>query len=705
MDESFDIVVYHSLGMTHDPVVIDGDAELAAFVEDNNLMGDGSVSDPYVLATWLINAGGSRHCISISNTTYHFIISNCVFHNATDASLSTIRDESNPVITEAGNYFNNTIYGPGWEASPHELVEAPFSGIRIFDSSNITVQDCTFEGCYVSIEVIDSCDIIVERADIALYPAVGSIGVSVTNCDRVSIYDNILIGLDLEDAEAFQEALNIYYVQELVDQYDLVGWYGIRIVDSLDISLDGNEFTNFHPYHASYTNREWIGGNDHFRDYVWITGYSGSNDAWAIYINRSESISLTENTFTDSSTVCVRIDGSENINIDGNSFGSYSVNTDLEEAYSDWYDAYVHFDDPFPNLQLNGCTDIDITHNRLYNSQLSDCTDILVSRNDIFVIEEVVPQSFAAGVLIVNGTNAVVSNNTGGNLYISGTGHVISDNSYRSIFLEVAYDSVVSDNILSTSTHDLYVYGGSVDLAGDFPLRPKGGVNRDSWYNQSVISGAIILSDSDRNLINGNAMSIYLFGSSYNNISCNTMEGGKSYGGYCGSLPDVNTGSTGTLFYNYTRWTDGVQCKRGVYGVGLEISGDVEHESEYNVIWNNTIANTVSYGILINDIYCSFNLIHNNVLDSNNGATKSYDLSEQAQALDKGPSINGTPPPRPEIIGATGSTVTVLTASPTTPMPTISIQCPTLWITGCNTTWTRPAQRPSTLTGCSILKT
>jgi parallel beta-helix repeat protein len=625
-DSSFDLVIYHSLGMTHDPAVIDGDDELRAFAEQNNLMGDGSIENPYVLATWLINAEDARYCLSISNTTLHFVISDCVFHNATDASVSEIRDPDDPAIINPTRYNNNTVYGPGWVASPHEMGEALYAGIHLYQASNITIQGCTFEGCYVSIEVVDSQDIVINGVEIEIYPAVGSIGISVMDCERVSITGSTLIGLGFEDAQAFQEALDIYWVEDLIKQFDLVGWYGIRIVDSVDVVIDGNTFTNFRPYHASYTNRELVGGTDTYRPYVWITGYTGSSDAWSILIDRSERISLTDNTFTDSNSVSVRADDSTELLIDGCIMLCTNSLT--------------------PNLQLNSCTDIEIANSYLYNSRLTNCNDVLVSRNEIMVLDEDLTNAYAyaSGILVISGNNAVVSNNTGGNLYISGTGHVIRDNAYRSIVLDETYDSLVSSNSLSPSKYDLFVQYPMFDQAGGFPLMGDSNGIYD-WYKQPLVTGTIILVDSDRINVWNNLMNIYLFGSSYNNISHNVMEGGKSFGGYCISRPGMGSGGMSYgwggevlagLFYNYTGWSDGIHYSRGIYGVGLEIAGDVEHESEYNVIWNNTISHTRSYGILINDIYCHFNLIYENVLDSNNGATKSYDLSEQAQALDKG---------------------------------------------------------------------
>ena len=64
-----------------DPIHIDGNL---GFNETNGVSsGDGSISNPYIIENWDIDASVS-HGIYIENTNVYFVIKNCVIHDGKD---------------------------------------------------------------------------------------------------------------------------------------------------------------------------------------------------------------------------------------------------------------------------------------------------------------------------------------------------------------------------------------------------------------------------------------------------------------------------------------------------------------------------------------------------------------------------------------------------------------------------------------------
>ncbi len=59
-----------------DPILIEGNSELAEFALNESLEGDGSPGNPYILKDYQINGTGYRYAIQIRNTDYHFKLRN-----------------------------------------------------------------------------------------------------------------------------------------------------------------------------------------------------------------------------------------------------------------------------------------------------------------------------------------------------------------------------------------------------------------------------------------------------------------------------------------------------------------------------------------------------------------------------------------------------------------------------------------------------
>jgi parallel beta-helix repeat protein len=94
------------LAATRGEIKINNDT---GFIAANGISdGDGSESDPYIIASWEISTPASGICIEIANTTKYFEIVNCTLWNSTIGIK--IQNATNIKI------FNNTIYKPNRES-------------------------------------------------------------------------------------------------------------------------------------------------------------------------------------------------------------------------------------------------------------------------------------------------------------------------------------------------------------------------------------------------------------------------------------------------------------------------------------------------------------------------------------------------------------------------------------------------------------
>ncbi len=94
-------------GIVHDPIAIDSDFQFGVQAEAESWLGDGSVSDPWIIEGYDIDVGGAaENGIIIENTTAHFIVRDCLLEGATQTDYAGIRLWN---VTN-GNLLNNRIH-------------------------------------------------------------------------------------------------------------------------------------------------------------------------------------------------------------------------------------------------------------------------------------------------------------------------------------------------------------------------------------------------------------------------------------------------------------------------------------------------------------------------------------------------------------------------------------------------------------------
>lgn len=139
----------------HTPIEIMNDTSMLDLVLKENLEGDGTVEDPYIIDGWSIDANKGSYCIRIFNMSYSLIIKNSIFMNTSTDSYSILN--AMPSMDLYGNYdlriinITSVYSGLGIRALENDnirIINSTFhtldNGIYLRDSSNSTVASNTF---------------------------------------------------------------------------------------------------------------------------------------------------------------------------------------------------------------------------------------------------------------------------------------------------------------------------------------------------------------------------------------------------------------------------------------------------------------------------------------------------------------------------------------------------------------------------------
>jgi parallel beta-helix repeat protein len=146
--------------VTHAPIAISSDSNFASQAASEGWLGDGTESNPYLIANYEINGSASGYCIAIQSTNVYFTIQNCYLHNASGPDYKGIDlygvkngTITGNVISEnyrgiffyqsgyctvVNNSFTHNIYGlrsfSDWRFRPHPPIPAPDIGINITEN-------------------------------------------------------------------------------------------------------------------------------------------------------------------------------------------------------------------------------------------------------------------------------------------------------------------------------------------------------------------------------------------------------------------------------------------------------------------------------------------------------------------------------------------------------------------------------------------
>ena len=129
-------------GISHAPIVIDGDANFSITATNEGWLGDGTSGNPYIIEGLDIDIGGAAgHCINIINTRVNFTISNCILKGANTSAGAGINLKN---VTN-GLLIENTL--------SHSQQAFYFN-----HSSFVLLKNNTVTDCHYSIQMLSSSD-------------------------------------------------------------------------------------------------------------------------------------------------------------------------------------------------------------------------------------------------------------------------------------------------------------------------------------------------------------------------------------------------------------------------------------------------------------------------------------------------------------------------------------------------------------------
>jgi parallel beta-helix repeat protein len=308
---------------------------------------------------------------------------------------------------------------------------------------------------------------------------------------------------------------------------------------------------------------------------------------------------------------------SDRVNISGFKIQNGDTGIDIFSKYSNINDNIISNNGigvDFKSGNLNNVTGNIITLNDHYGIYLSYGYSNIIFKNSIF-------DNNHGGIDVSSGDNIIRNNN-------------ISSNKGDGIYLFGPDYNIIHDNIISLNIN----YGIFIDFQARYNTITDNNItlnNEDGIYVNERSNGNNIVNNN----ISKNNHGVYLWDSSNNTISGNTINKNRGYGiifdGYSFSHCDYNNVFYNTISANGNGIRFWVSSENNIYAntitdtnIGIYFLG----YSDNNTISGNTISNN-NVGINI----CSNNLIYNNYLNNINNA---YDDGKNSWNIAKTPGKN-----------------------------------------------------------------
>ncbi len=493
---------------SHAPIGIDGEGDFTAANGVIDPHAAGTAGDPYVIEGLDINGSGADYCLSIGNTTAHFVVRDCTLHHARQGvALSNVRNGS----LDANNVLEND--GDGIHLSSCQYVT--LSGNTIVENGGDGV------------DMDDSSDTTVEGNNIS---ANSGDGVDLDGCDRISVANNSVAdnarGLRLHRSEMNTIADNTVSAQGGDGIYldDASGTTVARnsVIDNGDgvvlIWSDENTFTE---NTASENERDGIyllESSDNTLRGNRVSNNSGNG----IALDSSNLNTLAENTATDNDDAGISVAWSEQNTLERNAmvgcgisllgdrvseWNSHSIqtsNTVNDEPVYYWAD---HTGGTVPagagTIILANCNGVTVEDQSLCETTVGLS---LGFTNDTSIVDIDASSNRANGIFLYESYSNTLANNTASNngaagiyLYQSNDNtlreNTASENDGYGYRLYFAEENTLANNTASNNT------GGK--LSGGYLLLESG--SNTLAYNDAIDNDdGIALSGSDENTIRTN---------------------------------------------------------------------------------------------------------------------------------------------------------------------------------------------------------
>lgn len=295
----------------HDPIYIQGNAGFTN--ESGVIWGDGSESDPYIIADWDINASSNRG-IYIQNTNVHFMIRACYIHDGVENENTGIYLDncSNGIIRDSncsGNWYGIFLLN---SSCANTIVNNTCSnnrmdGIELYSlCNNNTISNNTFSDNLDGAHFESSRDNIF-RDNVMTNNGVTMISYALEDCTTNDInISNTVNGRPVyfyRDQSGITVPANAGEIilancTNVVVQNQNIGYahVGIEVAFSTNITIDNNTFSN-----NSYGILLWFANNSTLSNNTIHNNDVSPDDWWyGIGLHYSSNNTICNNTFSDS---------------------------------------------------------------------------------------------------------------------------------------------------------------------------------------------------------------------------------------------------------------------------------------------------------------------------------------------------------------------------------------------------------------------
>ncbi len=571
----------------HGPITITSDADFAS----QGWPGSGTEADPYVIEGLNITTSGG--CISVSNTTAHFVIRNCLLTGGSSGDGVTLDNVTNGMIEKcviSGNWngvrlysssynsvLNNTISDNSYHAVHldssvnnsvlNNTISHNSRAVHLYSSSNNTVMNNIISYSSYRAVYLDSSNgnslvnnTVSRNGDdgVHLHSSNnnrlsnntishngGGVGLSYSSSNNILVNNVISGGVELQSSSN----------NSLVDNVILDSTYGVFIWYSQNNSIVNNEFVNTGLYVDGTTVTHWL---------QTVTSDNTVNGKPLGYFS-----GLTGGVIDGSQYGQVILANCTGVTVRDGVFFNTTVGIELGFSSDNTLTNNTISHNPY-GVYLS-----DSSNNSVVNSSISDCD---------------------AGVFLFSSSRNTVMNSA------------ISDNSWFGVLLfSSSSNNSVANNTISDNYYD--------------------GVCLDSSPNNSLVNNEFVNNGLE---IRGETLSDWL----QTAISDNTVNG-KTLGYFSGLARGVIDGGQygQVILVNCT----GVTVLDGVFinsSLGIELGF-----SSNNAVVNNTISDNSRYGVFLrsssNNIVVSSNISRNGdgvwLYNSSNNILTSNTISDNSE--------------------------------------------------------------------------
>lgn len=493
--------------VNQDRIVIDGDQEFAQMASLEGWPGNGTKGNPYIIQGYSIDAQEIGSCITISNTTVHFLIRDSlllnagplgddpgcgiIFQNVTNGAIENIVCQG---CEFAGIWINVSAGIKVFNSSCSGSISY---GVLVTDSPDCFIFGCECDDTVMGILLADSDNCTLERNH--CYDDQG-VGIMIEYSDNVVVVENDLAGSGVN--------LGLFFSDHCLIGNNTIerGEIGINLKNSLSSTMIGNAMTLCSinligiaegRMSESFITHEIEDCTVNGLPVYYIKNTDFGNESVPTEVGEIIVANVTNMTISDidiaDTSVAVIVAYSSSVFIHDCHFSNSPIGIDMDHASDSMvYDCQFHglnngvdlFWSQDCTVTRNNCSGNNNIGIYLEGSSGIDVRDNLCSRNKygIYLIKDANNNHIADNLCSNNSEDGIYMRGSPNNLvennvvelnrvdgiscwyYSDGsvlTGNLLVDNGGYSIYALTTDDLVISDNEMSGSEFGIFLYSSS----------------------------------------------------------------------------------------------------------------------------------------------------------------------------------------------------------------------------------------------------